>query len=88
MKLPGHGIHIVYLLQERFKENHGDMPDIEEEPQAKDDGAAWVWWAFGAMRDQFEPQDILKSISLRQRLLKVQELLQEQKRLSEMCPQQ
>jgi hypothetical protein len=72
----------------RFKENHGDMPDFEEEPQAKDDGAAWVWWAFGAMRDQFEPQDVLKSISLRKRLLKVQQLLQEQKRLSEMCPQQ
>ena len=54
---------------------HSVMPNSKEEPQAKDNGAVWVCWAFGAVCDQFETQDIFKSISLQQMLLKRQELL-------------
>lgn len=75
------------LLKDRVTSYYGEMPayDINSDPQSKSDGPDWVWWVFGALQGQFDAPQVLSSCKLRDRLVIVQQILNEQSSTVQLC---
>jgi hypothetical protein len=64
------------------------MFDPAANPQAKDDGPDWVWWACAALQQHLGAIEVLSQTSLRDRLLLLQKILDKQMMAAGLCRSQ
>ena len=74
-------------MQNQITGYYGEMPlfDAAANPQAKDDGPDWVWWACAALQRHLGATEILSQTSLKDRLMMLQNLLDKQMNVVGLC---
>jgi hypothetical protein len=78
------------VVKSQITEYYGEMPmfDPAANPQAKDDGPDWVWWACAALQQHLGAIEVLSQTSLRDRLLLLQKILDKQMMAAGLCRSQ
>ncbi|XP_062503487.1 LON peptidase N-terminal domain and RING finger protein 2-like isoform X2 [Corticium candelabrum] len=75
------------VIKDRILSCYGELPsfDPSSDLQANDDGPDWVWWVCAVLQGQGQACDLLGLTLLRDRLLFLQQLLDEHASLIRIC---
>ncbi|XP_062514577.1 LON peptidase N-terminal domain and RING finger protein 2-like isoform X2 [Corticium candelabrum] len=75
------------VIKDRITGCFGPLPQYNptSDPQSKDDGPDWVWWACAALQGQFQAANVLALTSLKDRLQMLQHFVDEQANVMELC---